>query len=236
MADFDSMDNSMNTNVIIITDSRGRDLKSHLVGQNTQDTVRIDVISHPGAGLELAVLKSLQHLRKHKPQLVIIAAGICDLTWRNRVSKEIGLRHGRVSDNVAQVVNAMKAAYDLIRTEGIPRVTFATLTGLDLADSNNSLRRYMTTEQYEDYCTHSKITPHSQHALNQAILTINRKIILFNRRNSINTVWLAGLVHAYIKGSYHHYYRRLVDGCHLDEKTKASWANQIIKSIKRILN
>lgn len=225
---------AVNMKTMLITDSRGRGLQPYLDSVIPPSSPSVRVITHPGAGLELAVLKSLRAVRDYKPQIIIIAAGVCDLTWKNRANKMINLRHRDVDGNVDHVMSSMKAAYDLIRAEGTHKVTFATLTGVDLADSNNPARRHMNNAQYVEYNMQHKTTHSAQITLNRAILKINKKIGAFNRANNVNTVWLAGLVHAYIKGTYHHYYRRLYDGCHLDDKTKAAWARQIVKSISRI--
>lgn len=219
---------------MVVTDSRGRGIQQYI--DSCQTSTSINVISHPGAGFELAVLRSINQIRIIKPHIIIVALGICDLTWKNKTTKLISLRHSTVTENVNHVVKAMKNVHDLLNDEGNFKISFATLTGLDLTDSNNPARRSMSEAQYKEYITLNKVIHGSQYILDGAILAINKRVTQFNRVNGIGTVWLAGLVHAYIKGSYHHYYRRLTDGCHLDDKTKHAWAKQIVKSINRIKN
>lgn len=219
---------------LIIADSRGRGLQTHIDQLGTKEPGTIHVACHPGAGLELAVLKSLRIIRETKPTLIIVLAGICDLTWKNINTKTIGVRYQKVGENVTQYMKAVRAAYDLLRSDSATAVSFATLTGVDLTDCNNPHRKNMNNEQYKQYAESSKITHRNQTVINDAILEINLQIVRFNRGNNIRTVWIAGLVHAYIKKSYHHYYRRLSDGCHPDHKTKKAWAVQLVKSITRI--
>lgn len=218
---------------LIIADSRGRGI------QDIMDTLspnpQAKVLVHPGSGCELAVLKSIITIRDMAPELIVVFCGICDLTWRNKSTKKVNLRYRDATDNVTHVMEAVRSSYDLLRAEGSFRIAYATVTGLDITDYNNARRRHMTDDQYREYCETTKVAHPDQLVLNQAILTINKNIVVFNKRNRTKTVWTAGLVHSYIKKTYHNYYRRLFDGCHPDEKTKNAWAAQLNKSITRII-
>ena len=218
---------------LIIADSRGRGLSELLA--NTKSPDQISLLTYPGAGSELAVLKSLKYISDFNPHLVIMLTGVCDLTWRNKSTKQISLRFEKLNEIISHVLDALHTAYDLLTAHGVPKISFATITGVDLSDCNYPPRKHMTTEQYIDYCATTKISHPDQSKLNDAILQINRKIVTLNRRNSAKTTWIAGLVHSYYKNKYHHCYKRLFDGCHPDQKTKKAWAGQIIKSLNRIL-
>lgn len=220
--------------ILIIADSRGRDLQELL--SKLKPLVPIKVLTHPGSGAELAVLKSVPFIIDSKPDLVLMLTGICDLTWKHRHTKHIGLRHSKVEDNVSHVMEAISSAYDLLMSQGVKQISFATITGADLVDCNHSPRRHMTAKDYLDYCATTKGVDVSQSTLNDSVLLINKKIVIFNRNNSVRTTWLAGLVHSYYKNKYHHCYKRLIDGCHPDPKTKEAWAAQIVKTIRRILS
>ena len=176
----------------------------------------------------------MPYINTVKPDLVLMMTGICDLTWKHRSTKYIGLRHTRVVDNVSHVMEAIRAAYDLLRSQGIQQISFATITGADLSDCNHPPRRHMSVDGYIEYCATTKQVDAGQSTLNDSVLLINKNIVIFNRNNSVGTTWLAGLVHADYKNKYHHCYKRLRDGCHPDTKTKDAWAAQIIKSIRRI--
>lgn len=217
---------------LIIADSRGAGLQQLLQPQNIPGGTQ--VLVHRGAGFELSVTKSLKHISTNKPDLVVLLTGICDLTWRNKTTRLTGLRHPTVEENVNHVIQAAKAAHDLLRSEGSFKITFATITGLDLADYHLARRKHMTMDQYRDYCRDDKIEHVDQCVLNRSILEINRRLTALNKDNSIPTVWVGGIVHAYFKNTHHHQYIKLNDGCHPSDKTKIAWAGQLRKSIQRI--
>lgn len=222
----------MNPRVLIIADSRGRGIET--VINNLNDNYNVSVVVHPGAGLELAVLRSIPTIRHLQPALVLMLAGICDLTWKNKNTKVINLRHTSVSDNVTQVMDAIKSSFDLLKANGDYIISFSTITGADLRDCNYKPRAKMNDSDYTQYCA-ARVPHPAQTTLNQSILTINKLLVKFNKRNGTKTAWVAGLVHAYANKSYHHHYRRLRDGCHPSNKTMHAWAAQIVKSICRIL-
>ena len=217
---------------LIIADSRGRDLQQLLAASNS--THEIEVLVHPGAGSELAVLRSLTHLRTTLPCQILMLTGICDLTTRNRTTRQVSLRSNEVALNVNRVMGAIQTAYELLTALGLTKISFATITGVDLSDCNHPPRRHMDPIEYLAYCDTTKLIHPEQLTLNQSILEINKQIVIFNRKNSARTIWTAGLVHSYYKSRYHHCYKRLFDGCHPDLKTKQAWAAQIVKSLKRI--
>ena len=217
---------------LIIADSRGRGLQDII--RKLAPDAQTRVMVHPGAGLELAVLKSIATIKETSPNLIVVFCGICDLTWKKKDTRKVSLRYRTAADNVLHVMEAIRSSYDLLRAEGNYKIAYATITGLDISDCNSQQRRHMTDEQYQIYSDTIKMVHPDQSALNQAIVTINKNIVVFNKRNRTKTVWTAGLVHSYIKKTYHNYYRRLSDGCHPDEKTKKAWAAQLNKSIARI--
>ena len=55
-----------------------------------------------------------------------------------------------------------------------------------------------------------------------------------NRTNEVPSTWTSTIVHSYYRKAHHHSYKKLADGCHLDEDTKKRWAKQIVKSIQLI--
>lgn len=217
---------------IIIADSRGRGLQTII--NNLTNSSDIKILFYPGAGYELATLKAMVQIREMKPILVVMFLGICDITWRNPATKIVGLRHRTVRENVDHVLNAIRSAHDLLRTVGVFNISFATVTGVDMSDCNCPRRKFMDKVQYKSYCGETKVAHPSQTVLNDTIIALNKKIVLYNKANSTQTTWMAGLVHSYFKNKYHHYYNRLRDGCHPDDKTKVAWAAQIVKSTNRL--
>lgn len=216
---------------LLITDSRGSGIQDHLTSLGHINT---NTLVHRGAGFELSVLKSVTEIKHTRPHLIVILAGVCDLTRRDRTLKTTHLRHNTVNENVNHVIGSAKSALDLIKALGNHRVTLATITGIDLADYNNPERSNMTADEYRYYCQNTKVMHTQQDILNTSVLEINRQITALNRSNSVPTIWTGGVVHTHSKRKTHHHYIRLFDGCHADSQTKKEWANQIHKALKRI--
>lgn len=182
----------------------------------------------------MAVLKSMADIKAYKPQLIILITGVCDLTRRDRTTKLTCLRHRTVSENVEHVIGSAKSALDLLKAVGVNRISLATLTGIDLTDYNNPQRKHMTSDEYKQYRKNQKSTHPQQDTLNMSVLEINRQLTALNQSNAIPTTWMGGVVHTHTKRKTFHYYIRLFDGCHADDQTKADWASQIHRAIKRI--
>ena len=219
--------------VLIIADSRGDGLQLLLNECKTQEKYR--VLTYRGTGLEMAAIRAIPFIKAIKPDLVIIFAGICDLTHRSKATKVTSLRHTSIITNVAHVLDAAKTASDLLHALGNHLISFATLTGLYLEDYNNPSRKHMSPDQYGSYCTEDKCVNPGQLVINESVKEINRKLTALNKANATPTVWTGGVVHSYFKNTHHHYYSRLSDGCHASNNTKDKWVAQIIKSTKRIL-
>ena len=160
--------------------------------------------------------------------------GICDLTWRDRRSHLTKLRSSSVEECVENVMGPLRAAYDIMESEGGVRLSIATLTGLDLADYNHKGRKFMGKEEYNKYSETVKVKHSDQRVLNEATIEINRRITALNKGHGIPTTWLSTVVHTYYRGIHHHNYKRLRDGCHPDEATKIRWCSQIRKTIIRL--
>ena len=216
---------------VIISDSRGRGLQELLDGQGVGRYV--EVLMQEGAGSELAVLRSMDAVRRIKPGYVILMTGICDLTYRHGGTGRICLRQLRVKDGIDRVMEAYVAARELLDTMGVVRVSLATLTGIDLSDYHNKMRIGMNEAQYREYERSVKQRDDTQGLLDQMILTINQRITENNSRCRVPTVWLAGAVHTYYRKRTYNYYRRLRDGCHPDESTRRVWVRRLRRAIVR---
>ena len=218
--------------VLVIADSRGRGLQP-LIERELPDW-EVTVIAWSGAGSELAAIKSLRKVAEISPELIIVMTGICDLTWRDRSSKITGLRHNTIGASVEHVMSAIRAAFEILEAAGKHRVSIATMTGIDLEDYNYRPRKGMTKKEYEMYCNNQKKGSNEQERLNGAIIEINRQITALGKKHGTPTTWTSTIVHSYYRGTHHHLYRKLADGCHPDEETKGKWAKQIIKSVRRL--
>ena len=219
--------------VLVVADSRGDGLQ-HILNM-TATVERFRVLTYRGSGYELAAIRALPIIKAIKPDLIIFFLGICDLTTKCKASGLTSLRYTTQADNVQAVIEAAKASYTLLRSFGEHQISFATLTGIDLADYNYPARKFMSQSEYRRYCTQFKQVHSDQKLLNNSLLEINRQLTAINRYTATPTTWTGGVVHSYFKNAHHHYYKRLIDGCHADSTTKIKWAAQIIKSTSRIL-
>ena len=131
-------------------------------------------------------------------------------------------------------MSAAREAIEIINGAIETKISFATLTWLDLPDYNNRSRRTMSVDRYRTYCATTKKIDATQNLLNKSIIAINRQLVALDKDNKIPTTWAVSRVHAYHNKSYHHYYGRLSDGCHTHPDTRQYRANQIIKTIKAI--
>lgn len=218
--------------VMVLTDSRGRGLQ-HIIERLTEIEVGVQVMS--GAGSELAAIRALTQVREIKPALIILATGICDLTFRDTSTRKTSLRYSTVEECVEGVIGGIKAACEILEVMGKVKISVATLTGLDLVDYNCRYRKHMNEGEYENYCKERKRECKEQKILNEAIIEINRKITVINRNHGTPSTWLSTVVHSYYRKTHHHSYKRLQDGCHPGEATKLKWAKLIVKSLHHIL-
>lgn len=218
---------------LVIADSRGAGLQTILKSkENIGDT---EVLVYRGAGSELAAIRAIPTVKRFKPDLIILHAGICDLTWRDRNTKRTYLRHRNTDENIKHLMMAYGTALDLLNALENTQISVATLTGLDLSDYNNADRKNMDSDEYRIYEKSAKIVDPSQCTLDDTIVGVNRQITELNKKHGIPTTWLAGVVHTYYRKRVHHYYRRLWDGCHPDKTTNNAWAGQVEKTIRRVV-
>ena len=216
---------------LVITDSRGAGIQNIL--QEYTDIGQTRVESHPGADLERAVRRSLPTIIRDDPCLIIIMAGICNITYRNPRTRVTSLAYHTEAEIAHHALAAAMKAQELIRNSSRAEISFATITGIDLSDYNSAARKHMTPAEYEEHCLTTKIIDPDQDLLNTTILSINRKLVALNSQNGTPTTWTAGTVHPYHNNAHHHNYRRLRDGCHAHTDTKRDWAKRIAKTIRR---
>ena len=217
---------------LIIADSRGAHLEDELrKGAGVSD---VKVIACPGAGILESLEKTMCHILRGKP--VVIMSGICDITQRNKHTKEVTLRWQVIRDSRAatdSIMTKIRHAHDRIREKSDTRISVATITGVDLTDINNRDRRQMTEREYRQYVQTHKTKHPNQDVLDNLITELNRKITAFNENNGTPTTWTAEVVHPYQRGRHRAYYGRLADGCHPGMETRRRWAHQIARTIKR---
>lgn len=169
--------------VVIITDSRGFGFQAELdkIGRREGSNVNIQVFTWRGRGITGSVKETSKQLIWMAPSLIIVSAGICDITHRDRNSRQISI----ADENIDQAVQRYEGQMDIIRhhlsvflTEKPYKLVFCELIRADITKYNN-----------QDY-----VHPH-QEQLDETVLRINTRIAAFNKENSVPTPWIAKTVH-----------------------------------------
>ena len=124
----------MGARVLVIADSRGKHLQRLLdeLGHDMAFTVMV----HRGAGMVRAVEGSRRVVTEFRPDLVIVIAGICDVTLRDRHNKYTRLRYMDIDRAVEYATEQAKKAIVLLRELGVDYISLATPTGVDLSRYN----------------------------------------------------------------------------------------------------
>ena len=212
----------MKRKIHIIADSRGKELQKRL--KKTRD-LRFTVDAHPGYNIEDATINSLSKIAQKKPDIVIIMAGICQLTKKEEDGK-ISLRNTPTQLAIENYMRSITVAKDTIKyyceqteTEK-PIVAITTQTGVEIKKWNK-----------ED------IQHPDQNRLDGLIIQLNRRITEENTTQNCPTVWLSKYSHRYEsrKGRYHPAYSKLHDGVHPDHELKKKWITEIRKTCRKIL-
>lgn len=200
---------------LIISDSRGAGLLRALDEYSDIGTVKVE--DHRGAGVEAAMVYSRQTLLDLKPDLVVVLAGICDITKKVRYTRVISLRLQDVGAVVDTVIAAMGRALTTLKRHAFNKTSVATITGVDLGRCNNK-----PVGQKGPL----------QDVLNASVIEINRKIIDLSKAQGIPTTWAASSVHAYQRGTHHYLYHKLHDRCHPKTTTVTYWACVIARVVR----
>ena len=217
---------------VIITDSRGQGLQELL--NTIPDLATMQILQSRGAGCVRATLSAVPFIVKTPPDLVILMAGICDITTRNKITKLTTIKELSQEVLLQGALTAIESAITILIKHNCMRISIATVTGIELADYNNKERRLMTPVQYDQHMQTTKQFDVHQEIIDTVIVQLNKEIVAINRRARSPTTWTANAVHTYFKKAYHHYYKHLQDGCHATTRTKQYWANQVSRTVQII--
>ena len=188
----------------------------------------VKVIICKGRGYHAAALKARGPIENFRPTLVILLVGVCDITKRDMYTKYTELRRGSTQETVEFVIQQARLALVELKQMNVQNISFATLTGLDLTIYNK------ISMDHEKIKSHQRELQQQQNIVNHSIIEINRKLVAINTEMNMPTTWTAGHVHRYFRRRYHHYYRRLADGCHPTSEASSYWAKQISKTINQM--
>ena len=137
--------------------------------------------------------------------MIFIFGGICDVTYRNPVTKYTSLRHQSPLECRDNYVTCMQSAHSILRNHPLTnqaKIVFGPICGIEL-NRFNEIKSSMKHPQ--------------QRALDKSIEYVNAEINSFTEGSGLRTPWLANHCHAGKgRGRVSHTYHALRDGCHFD--------------------
>lgn len=211
---------------VIITDSRGFGLQTELdrINKRKETNLSIQVFVWKGRGITGAVKETTKQLVWIAPSLIIISAGICDITQLDRNTRQISM----MDENKEEAVLRYEGQMDIIRhhlsvflTEKPFKVVFCEVIGADIAKYNCQVQPHQQQEQ-----------------LNETVLQINAKIAAFNKENRVPTPWIAKSVHHNKKSKTKvaRYQKLGPDGLHYGEELKVKIASMLSDYVFKYFN
>ena len=200
--------------VLLMTDSRGHGLRTHL-DIRAPNVFRVS--AHSGDRLADLFKRAVKKL-KTKQELytvAIIMGGICDITKRDNITRQVHLRSTDKDIVTMQIRKDIKKGLKRIKkvAPGIPVIITPTI-GLNLEVYNG-------VQGPVD----------EQNILNQIVLETNRMLISCNKVDS-KIPWISRTVHhCKGRGKWSHKYHYLHDGCHFNVELKRIIAKELAKSL-----
>lgn len=217
-------DNRKQMKVAIITDSRGAGLESRF-DQMKGKAYQVKVIVRKGKGITDAVKESTRDLDWIGPDIIIVLAGICDITTLDRHTRTVSITIPDENKMVKDFKYTMVIVQQHIKVMSvgvIPKLSFGQLISMDLAMFN-----------------HRDVPDKNQESLDTGVLLINADVAAFNSANGASTPWLASEIHHNRKNgrkiTRHH--QLAEDGIHLiddlRDKLTAALDRAILKMISK---
>lgn len=168
---------------VIITDSQGfglQDAIDNIIKREGAD-INIQVFVWRGRGIASATKETSKQLIWMAPDLIVVAAVICDVTELNRETRQIRLADDAMEDTVLRyegLMDTIRHHLTVFLTERPYKLTFCELIGADMAKFNKQEQPH-----------------HQQTQLDETVLEINTRIVAFNKENGVATPWTARSVH-----------------------------------------
>ena len=203
--------------IMVVTDSRGRDLDHHL--RHEEDCYTLHVLA--GAGL-VSLIDFALNSSPALYDMIVILGGICDITHKNHKSGEISLRANHASTLVPQLEDAIDPKLDLLRCI-VPKTVLSTTYGVNLWRYNQHTRGYTGPSPHPD-----------QGNLLECVGRVNEMLSSLNYKVKLPIIWLNNEVH-YHRGKKrtHTRYNLMWDGCHPGPQLRKKCAALIVKAVKR---
>lgn len=207
--------NSNLFNVIIFSDSGGRDLVQRLNRINKDILFKVEV--YPGAPMDQLIDRVGQFLRmKSRPvyDAIIIHGGVCSLTRITHMPYRAAVLQ---MDTATELLDKFK--YDcrgIMEISTTAPIILAPLVGIDMV----GYAGHWNERLYK-----------MQPVLDEAVPLINNYIRSFNTDRGLPTPNTASCVH-HCRGKdkgYRTHYQKLSDGCHPTDAVKEVWAKAFVE-------
>lgn len=208
--------------VAIITDSRGAGLQSRF-DQMKGKSYQVKVLVRVGKGVTDAVKDSRRDLDWMGPDIIIVIAGICDITTLDRRTRTVSITtpdENKMVEDYKYTMEIVQHHIKVMSVGNIPILSFGQLIGMDLAVFNHS----DTPDEY-------------QQSLDTGVLLINAAVAAFNNANGASTPWLASEIHHNRKNGRKitRYHRLAEDGIHLTNDIRDKWVVALDKAILKMI-
>lgn len=204
--------------ILFIADSRGRGLENHLADHLTDSFA---VLPHGGATLTDSVKKSTEYLCNDDWTQAYLLAGLCSITYKDKISKIVSLRNVNPSTAVSSYRLEITECFDIIKASTktvCPKIILAPITGMELGTYNKRTANVHDIAQ--------------QPILNETVQKINQLICEVNSSNQVVTPWTARAVHKRSRRMLVHNYTLLSnDGCHLSDELRSYWASALSEAV-----
>ena len=197
---------------IVFTDSRGDKLQELIDSRNkTKEHFEVDFLK--GAIFDDLVDKADKYLHTHPFDVIYIAGGVNDITYKDRRTNLIHYTWGQESSLKDHLVSTFRRADEhLSKNHPASKVVFCPLPG-------SELKRVVTAHvtSIED-----------QRTVEDAIWELNSTIFKINSRRGTFCPALQHQVHRFCKGTRRAYYHHLADGIHPTDYLREKWANEFV--------
>lgn len=216
----------------LFMDSRGRDIKEEL----EQLDLSVMVLIYPGAGIAAVAKRAIANVGLSDLNIVVISAGICDITTLNRRPKgdKYKLRFSDLESATSYFKKQLHDAHALLKNHFSNSVVIiTTVIGIDLIDYNCPTTKLLSMAE-RSAIQAQKIPHKDQDLLNNIIYNVNHMITQTNIDNKAPTPWTASVVHRWYKHTHHNAYIMLTDGCHYSKKLRKAWAKKLYIALKKL--
>lgn len=208
--------------VVIVADSRGKDLQRDLDVLNSAGSVNIKVLVKKGRGIAELIKDTSKDLVWMAPSQIYVLAGICDITSLDRDNMTVALREDTIATLVGKIEGSMDAArhhLSIVLTENPYNLMFCPTVGMDMAKYNRQESRHA-----------------QQDLLDDMVISMNHAIIAFNKANGVVTPWTNKEIHHNKKGGRKttRYYKLSADGLHLSDDIREKWAATLYEAILKM--